>query len=250
MIGRAFDAGWLRLATLAEDARVAEFSALLDAGEAEAIALCLRAPVRFLLIDEARGREVARRAGIPVVGVAGVLLAAKANGHLSAVGPLLEDRTHFFGFIKKADGTWRAGSLEVQPRIKSEYLNQTPFILDGDGRREWTGTGILLLRHPMLGASSLEAGLEYHRVADLMLDEKGALAANRVGATGDSRSLVLAAQWSTVGDYQGYTLITRFGIMYTRAWDEFITAGGQGASVKEDRGRELSTTFITINAGL
>ena len=91
VIGRAFDAGWLRLATLAEDARVAEFSALLDAGEAEAIALCLRAPVRFLLIDEARGREVARRAGIPVVGVAGVLPAAKANGQLSAVGPVLED---------------------------------------------------------------------------------------------------------------------------------------------------------------
>ncbi len=178
------------------------------------------------------------------------LYARQGDAHERGVGPLLEDRTHFFGFINKADGTWRAGSLEVQPRIKSEYLNQTPFILDGDGRREWTGTGILLLRHPMLGASSLEAGLEYHRVADLMLDEKGALAANRVGATGDSRSLVLAAQWSTVGDYQGYTLITRFGIMYTRAWDEFITAGGQGASVKEDRGRELSTTFITINAGL
>ncbi|MCY3735423.1 MAG: hypothetical protein OXG13_03420 [Gemmatimonadaceae bacterium] len=178
------------------------------------------------------------------------LYAQQGDAHERGVGPVLEDRTHFFGIINKADYTWRARSLEVQPRIKSEYLNQTPFILDGDERREWTGTGILLLRHPMLGASSLEAGLEYHRVADLMLNEKEALAANRVGATGDSRSLVLAAQWSTVGEYQGYTLITRFGIMYTRVWDEFITAGGLGASVKEDRGRELSTTFITMNAGL
>ena len=167
-----------------------------------------------------------------------------------AWGPVLEDRTHFFGLINKADYTWRAGSLEVQPRIKSEYLNQTPFILGGDERREWTGTGILLLRHPMLSASSVEAGLEYHRVADLMLDEEAALAANRVGSTGDSRSLVLAAQWSNVGEFQGYTLITRFGIMYTRAWDEVIAAGGLGESVREDRGRELSTTFITIYAGL
>ena len=88
---RAFDAGWLDVATLAEDARVAHFSALLDAGEAGAIVLCLRASARFLLIDEARGREVARRAGIPIVGVAGVLLAAKADGHLSAVSPVLGD---------------------------------------------------------------------------------------------------------------------------------------------------------------
>ena len=71
-----------------------------------------------------------------------------------------------------------------------------------------------------------------------------------MGATGDSRSLVLAAQWSNVREYQGYTLTTQFGIMYTRAWDEFIAAGDQGRSVKEDRGRELSTTFITVYAGL
>ena len=138
----------------------------------------------------------------------------------------------------------------IQPRFKSEYLNQTPFIRDGDERKEWTGTGILLLRHPMFSSSSLEAGLEYHRVTDLILDEEEALAANRVGATGDSRSLVLAAQWSNVREYQGYTLTTQFGIMYTRAWDEFIVAGDLGESVQEDQSRELSTTFITVYAGL
>ena len=178
------------------------------------------------------------------------LYAQQGDAYERGVGPVLEDRTHFFGLINKADYTYRVGGLEVQPKIKSEYLNQTPFILGGDERQEWTGTGILLLRHPMLKASSLEAGLEYHRVADLMLDEKEALAANRVGATGDSRSLVLAAQWSNVREYQGYTLTTRFGIMYTRVWDEFIAAGDLGESVKEDRGRELGTTFITVYAGL
>ena len=92
------------------------------------------------------------------------LYAQQGDAYERGVGPVLEDRTHFFGLINKADYTYRVGGLEVQPKIKSEYLNQTPFILGGDERQEWTGTGILLLRHPMLKASSLEAGLEYHRV--------------------------------------------------------------------------------------
>ena len=178
------------------------------------------------------------------------LYAQQGDAYERGVGPILEERTHFFGLINKADYTYRVRGLEVQPKIKSEYLNQAPFILEGDERQEWTGTGTLLLRHPMLSASSLEAGLEYHRVVDLLLDEQKALVANRVGATGDSRSLVLAAQWSNVREYQGYTLTTQFGIIYTRVWDEFIAAGNQGESVKEDRGRELSTTFITVYAGL
>ena len=178
------------------------------------------------------------------------LYAQQGDAYERGVGPILEQRTHFFGLINKADYTYRVRGLEIQPKIKSEYLNQAPFILEGDEREEWTGTGTLLLRHPMLSASSLEAGLEYHRVVDLLLDEQEALVANRVGATGDSRSLVLAAQWSNVREYQGYTLTTQFGIIYTRVWDEFIAAGNQGESVKEDRGRELSTTFITVYAGL
>ncbi len=178
------------------------------------------------------------------------LYAQQGDAYERGVGPVLEDRTNFFGLINQADFTCRVGGLEVQPKIKSEYLNQTPFILGGDERQEWTGTGILLLRHPMLSSSSIEAGLEYRRVADLTLDEKEALAANRVGATGDSRSLVLAAQWSNVRQYLGYVLTTQFGIMYTRVRDEFIAAGDLGESVKEDRGRELSTTFITVYAGL
>ena len=90
-IRRALTAGWLKVAPLADDARIAELLRVVDAGEAEAIALCLRRSARFLLIDDAKGRRVARRAGIPMAGVAGILLAAKSSGLLGAVGPVLDD---------------------------------------------------------------------------------------------------------------------------------------------------------------
>ncbi len=64
---------------------------LLDAGESAAILLAEQTGCRFLLIDERRGREIARRRGIPVVGLAGVLLAAKGSGLLESVGPVLTD---------------------------------------------------------------------------------------------------------------------------------------------------------------
>jgi len=64
---------------------------LLDAGEASAILLAEQIQCRFLMIDERRGREIARRRGIPVVGLAGVLLAAKGSGLLKSVAPVFAD---------------------------------------------------------------------------------------------------------------------------------------------------------------
>lgn len=59
----------------------------LDPGEAEAILLAEATGARFLLIDERRGRSAARARGIPVVGVAGVLLVAKEGQLIPAVAP-------------------------------------------------------------------------------------------------------------------------------------------------------------------
>lgn len=61
----------------------------LDAGELAAIrlALALRCPV---LMDERLGRQAARHQGLTVIGSAGLLLAAKQHGLISAVGPILE----------------------------------------------------------------------------------------------------------------------------------------------------------------
>lgn len=61
---------------------------MLDAGELAVLALArdLGCPV---LMDERLGRQVARLHDVPVIGSAGILLAAKARGLLPAVAPIL-----------------------------------------------------------------------------------------------------------------------------------------------------------------
>lgn len=70
------------------DASVLGPIAALDAGETAALSLALQlqAPV---LMDERLGRRVAALHGIPVIGSAGVLLAAKQRGLIATIAPVL-----------------------------------------------------------------------------------------------------------------------------------------------------------------
>lgn len=61
---------------------------LLDQGETEAILLAesfAEKDYRFLLIDERKGRIVAKHRGIPIAGTGTVLIAAKQRGYISSV---------------------------------------------------------------------------------------------------------------------------------------------------------------------
>jgi hypothetical protein len=80
VLSRAGDAEWIKAQRIVDAAVVSELTQLLGPGESEAIMLAEQENARFLLIDDARGRRVARERGVPVVGVAGVLLGAKARG--------------------------------------------------------------------------------------------------------------------------------------------------------------------------
>ena len=82
----ALSANWLAVESVASHRAIAELRRILDPGEAEAIALAEQLDARFLLIDDAAGRRAARRRGVLVTGVAGVLLAAKSRGAVAAVG--------------------------------------------------------------------------------------------------------------------------------------------------------------------
>lgn len=64
--------------------------AVLDPGEAEAIALAEELRANVLLIDELAGREVASHGGFTVLGTLGILLEAKQRSLCPAVRPLLD----------------------------------------------------------------------------------------------------------------------------------------------------------------
>lgn len=92
VLAAAFEDGWLRCTHIAPARdEVQELGRLLDAGEVEAIVLAKQRAAQFLLIDDARGRVVARRRGLRVVGVPGVLLVAKEVGELGAVAPVMTE---------------------------------------------------------------------------------------------------------------------------------------------------------------
>ncbi len=61
---------------------------ILEEGEAQAIVLSQRLKA-FLLIDEKLGRQIAKKNDIPIIGVGGILLAAKKNQLIKEVSPLL-----------------------------------------------------------------------------------------------------------------------------------------------------------------
>ena len=92
-LSRALNQGWLEVHRLSDsaDSSLSELNLILDAGEAEAIVLAEEISCRFLLIDDRRGRSVAKRRGIPVAGVAAVLLASKESGLVDAVLPVLRE---------------------------------------------------------------------------------------------------------------------------------------------------------------
>jgi len=61
-----------------------------DAGETEAMVLYKQLAADKLLIDDRRGRKVARINHINTIGSLGILLAAKQRGLIAVVAPLLQ----------------------------------------------------------------------------------------------------------------------------------------------------------------
>lgn len=62
----------------------------LDLGEAEGIVLALENNVNNILIDEHKGRKIARSKGISPIGTIGILIQAKKEGYIPAVKPNLD----------------------------------------------------------------------------------------------------------------------------------------------------------------
>lgn len=72
-------------------------ASFLDFGEATSIALASTKENSLLIIDESKGRKVAREMGIQITGSLGILVAAKQKGFIKAVKPVINkiEQTNF-----------------------------------------------------------------------------------------------------------------------------------------------------------
>lgn len=78
--------------------RVQVLQSDLDVGEAEAIVLAMQMKADHLLIDERRGRVAAAAAGVPVIGLLGVLLLARHRSLITSLKDCLVDLQSKAGF--------------------------------------------------------------------------------------------------------------------------------------------------------
>lgn len=81
---------WLRIQSLRDSAKADAYAQTVDRGEAEAIALAEELHASHLLIDERKGRRLAQRQHVPVIGLLGVVLLAKRANLISSARSLLE----------------------------------------------------------------------------------------------------------------------------------------------------------------
>jgi predicted nucleic acid-binding protein len=72
----------------------------LGLGETEAIILCMERNAKLIILDDKSARSCALRLNLPVIGTMGVLLAAKRDGLISAVKPLLEKMQLISAWLK------------------------------------------------------------------------------------------------------------------------------------------------------
>ncbi|WKN43335.1 DUF3368 domain-containing protein [Tunicatimonas pelagia] len=76
---------WIQVKEIKDSERQRILELDLDKGEASSIALELEHTGALLLIDEKKGRRVAKGLGLTVTGTLGVLIRARVNGQLSSL---------------------------------------------------------------------------------------------------------------------------------------------------------------------
>jgi len=91
-------ASWITRKTVANQSAVAILREDLDRGESETIVLAIEQKADLILMDEAEGRRKAKRLGLNVVGVIGVLLQAKSKDYISEILPYLDRLRQEAGF--------------------------------------------------------------------------------------------------------------------------------------------------------
>ena len=149
------------------------------------------------------------------------------------------ENSGFFGVINKADYAFDLGRFRLDPRVKSEYLQETPFGRDLVERRSWDGLIFLQGSVPLLRQTHLQLGYEQRFFFNLK-DGEDDMATGQ--STGDFLGSVFAVQLTNRSEYLGYSLTLQGGIRIDRRSLEVV-----------DESRETETaglTFVSVFAGL
>ena len=89
---------WIKVKKIEDESLVKELLEELDQGEAEAITLAIETKSDLLVIDEQKGRIVARRYGLRIIGILGILINAKRKKIIPQVKPYMLELIDEAGF--------------------------------------------------------------------------------------------------------------------------------------------------------
>jgi predicted nucleic acid-binding protein len=89
---------FLQVRSISDRAAVDSFRGRLDLGESEAIVLARECQADYLLVDERRGRKIAKEEGLQVIGLLGALLLARKRSLLPSLKDCIKELTATAGF--------------------------------------------------------------------------------------------------------------------------------------------------------
>lgn len=81
---------WINIERVNDENKLRLLNLVLDKGESSGIALALERNHSLLIIDEKKGRGIAKSLGIKIIGLLGIILKAKEVGVIDKVEPIIE----------------------------------------------------------------------------------------------------------------------------------------------------------------
>lgn len=76
-------ASWIEVENVTDVQKIRLLELELDLGEASSIALALEKPNSLLIIDERKGREIAKKLEVKIIGLLGILIIAKRKSFIN-----------------------------------------------------------------------------------------------------------------------------------------------------------------------
>ena len=93
------NADFIEIREVTNESLIQDLLLKLDKGEAEAIVLAIETNADILLIDERKGRIIAKDLGLEITGILGILLQSKKSGLVSEIKPILDDLIKIANFF-------------------------------------------------------------------------------------------------------------------------------------------------------